>query len=266
MGEIKHTFVIMGYGQSPYIEEAYQSLKGQTVKSHIIMTSSTPNDYQESFAKKHNIPFIVNPKRDGFAGDLNFAYASAETDYVTMVHQDDLLLPQYAESCIDLAERNKDALIVFTDYYEYFDGKFTSDSLNLRVKKLILMAHFSFKNSVRTNFFKRSLLSFGNPISCPSIFYVKKNIGHFEFDTGYKVSPEWEALLRLAKLPGSFLFVKKKLHAYRVHGGQITSVGLENRKREDEMVFNKLWWKPIAKLLIKFYSYCYLQVPKNEGE
>ncbi len=265
MNQNKHTFVIMGYGESPFIEEAYQSLKHQTVKSNIIMTSSTPNDYQESFAKKHNIPFIINPQRNGFAGDLNFAYATAETDYVTMVHQDDLLLPKYAESCINLANRHKDALIVFTDYYEYFNGKFTSKSLNLKVKKLILSAHFPFKNSLKSKFFKKSLLSFGNPISCPSIFYIKKNIGHFEFNPEYKVSPEWEALIRLAKMKGSFIFVKDKLHAYRVHSGQITSVGLENRKREDELVFNQLWSKPIAKLLIKFYSYCYLQVPKSEN-
>lgn len=259
----QHTFVIMGYGESEYIEEAYDALKNQTVKSHIIMTSSTPNDFQETFAKKHGIPYFINPSRTGFAGDLNFAYASAKTEYVTMVHQDDLLMPEYAEYCINAANKYKDALIVFTDYVEYLNGEISSDSLNMKVKKILLNTHFPFKNNLKTKLGKRSLLSFGNPISCPSIFYVKKNIGELKFLEEYKVSPEWEALVRLSKLKGRFVYVKKPLHVYRVHEGQITSVGLADRKREDKLVFNMLWPKPIASLLIKFYSYCYLQVPKN---
>lgn len=264
MSRIKHTFVIMGYGESPYIEEAYLALKAQTIKSNIIMTSSTPNDYQSDFAKKNDIPFIINPNRKDFAGDLNFAYATADTDYVTMVHQDDLLMPKYAESCIELANQYQDALIVFTDYMEYSNGNFSSDSLNMKIKKILMTVHFPFKNSLNSSFLKRSLISFGNPISCPSIFYVKKNIGLLEFDYDYKVSPEWEVLVRLSKMNGRFVFVKDKLHAYRVHEGQITSVGLDNRKREDILVFNILWPRPIASILIKFYSYCYLQVPKND--
>ena len=263
--EDKHTFVIMGYGESPYLEESFQALKKQTVKSRIIMTSSTPNEYQENFAKNNNIPFIVNPDRQGFAGDLNFAYASADTDYVTMVHQDDLLMPQYAELCIKNADRYHDTLLVFTGYIEYFNGTISNDSLNMKVKKLILKTHFPFKSNLKSNLAKRSLLSFGNPISCPSIFYVKKNIGDLKFNHEYKVSPEWEALVRLARMKGRFVYVKKKLHAYRVHGGQITSVGLEHRKREDKLVFNLLWSGPIATFLIKFYSYCYNQVPKSNS-
>ncbi len=262
--ELQHTFVIMGYQESEYLEDCYQALKKQTVQSKIIMTSSTPNDFQKAFAEKHNIPFIINSHRIGFAQDLNFAYAQADTEYVTMVHQDDFLLPEYAESCINAANKFKDALIVFTDYAEYIDGEMKRDSLNIKIKNLILSTHYLFKKNLKSKFFKRSLLSFGNPISCPSIFYVKKNIGNFKFLDEYKVSPEWEGLLRLARMKGRFIYVHNVLHAYRMHGGQITSVGLVDRKREDELVFNQLWIKPIAKLLIKLYYRAYAKVPKAE--
>ncbi len=262
-GAPKHTFVIMGYQTSKYIEECYEALEKQTIKSEILMTSSTPNDFQRSFAKERNIPYIVNPVRNGFAGDLNFAYAQAKTDYVTMVHQDDILAPSYAERCVEAGEKAKDTLIIFTNYYEYKNGEVIDSSLNLFVKRLILGSHYLFKNSLRSRFFKRSLLSFGNPISCPSICYAKKNIGDLEFSTEYKVSPEWEALLRLARKKGSFVFVREKLHYYRLHEGQITSVGLANRIAEDEKVFYSLWPAPIAKSLCSFYSFCY---PKAEKE
>lgn len=260
--DYRHTFVIMGYGESPYLEECYEALRKQTAKSRIIMTSSTLNDYQENFAKRNNIPLIMNPIRNGFAGDLNFAYSSAETDLVTLVHQDDLLLPEYAEQCLKSADKYSDSLIIFTDYVEFNDGEFLDSSLNMKIKQILLKLHYPFNNSLSSRLTKRSLISFGNPISCPSICYNKKNIGELRFKLDYKVSPEWEALVRLSKMNGCFVFVKKKLHAYRVHSGQITSVGLEHRKREDEMVFKMLWKEPIATILIKFYSYCYSQVPK----
>ena len=47
-----HTFAICAYKESQYLEECIQSLKKQTVKSNIIMCTSTPNDYIKDLAKK----------------------------------------------------------------------------------------------------------------------------------------------------------------------------------------------------------------------
>ncbi len=259
----KHTFVIMGYKESEYLGECYEALERQTVKSKIIMTSSTPNDFQRNFARAQGVPYIVNPDRQGFAGDLNFAYAQADTDLVTMVHQDDILFPEYAERCLKFYEKRPDSLIIFTKYLEFTGEKFIDDSLNLKVKNFLLNAHYLVKDYIKSKFFKRFLLSLGNPISCPSICYVKNNIGDMRFDLDYLVSPEWELLIRLTKMDGGFTFVKKPLHAYRIHEGQITSVGLKNRIAEDKRVFNMLWPRPIAALLMKFYSFCY---PKGDNK
>ena len=56
----KHTFVICAYKESAYLEECILSLKQQTVKSNIIMITSTPNDYIRTLAEKHEIPLKVN--------------------------------------------------------------------------------------------------------------------------------------------------------------------------------------------------------------
>ena len=50
-----HTFVVCAYKQSQYLEKCVQSLKRQTVKSRIIMTTSTPNDLIKEVAKKYDI-------------------------------------------------------------------------------------------------------------------------------------------------------------------------------------------------------------------
>ena len=41
----KHTFVICAYKESSYLEECIVSLEKQTVKSNILMVTSTPNAF-----------------------------------------------------------------------------------------------------------------------------------------------------------------------------------------------------------------------------
>ena len=40
-----HTFAICAYKESPYLEECIKSLKNQTIKSNILIATSTPTDY-----------------------------------------------------------------------------------------------------------------------------------------------------------------------------------------------------------------------------
>ncbi len=47
-----HTFVVCAYKESKYLEECIMSLVNQEVKSHIIMVTSTPNEYISSMAEK----------------------------------------------------------------------------------------------------------------------------------------------------------------------------------------------------------------------
>ena len=47
-----HTFAVCAYKESPYLENCLKSLKNQTVKSSIIMTTSTPNVFIKSLAEK----------------------------------------------------------------------------------------------------------------------------------------------------------------------------------------------------------------------
>ena len=63
----KHTFVICAYKESRYLEECIISLKKQTVKSEILMVTSTPNAFISGMAEKYNIPLIVNEGEIGRA-------------------------------------------------------------------------------------------------------------------------------------------------------------------------------------------------------
>ena len=57
---MEHTFVICAYKESPYLEECINSLKNQTMKSNIIVITSTPNEYIEHIVRKYNLPYYIN--------------------------------------------------------------------------------------------------------------------------------------------------------------------------------------------------------------
>ena len=48
-----HTFVICAYGDSPFLEDCINSLLSQTVKSNIILYTSTPSVFIESICQKY---------------------------------------------------------------------------------------------------------------------------------------------------------------------------------------------------------------------
>lgn len=114
----KHTFVICAYKESQYLEECIRSLRRQTVKSNIIMVTSTPNSYISDLAKKYNISLFVNEGPGGITQDWNFGYRCAETEYVTIAHQDDVYRKDYLERALRAVDYFKKPLIFFSDYYE----------------------------------------------------------------------------------------------------------------------------------------------------
>ena len=60
-----HTFAVCAYQESPYLEECIKSLKKQTIKSNILIATSTPNDYIKGIADKYTIPYYINKGEGG---------------------------------------------------------------------------------------------------------------------------------------------------------------------------------------------------------
>ena len=84
-----HTFVICAYQKSAYLEECIRSVIDQTVRSEILLATSTPNTYIQDLCDKYHIPMRVNEGEKGITQDWNFAYSICQTDCVTITHQDE---------------------------------------------------------------------------------------------------------------------------------------------------------------------------------
>ncbi len=250
-----HTFVICAYKECDYLEELIESLENQTYKSTIIMETSTPNDFIFNMGKKHNIPVYVNEGEGGITQDWNYGYAQTTTEYVTIAHQDDKYAPDYSKCMIEAMEKAEHPLIYFTNYAEIRNGEVVENNKILRIKRMLLRPLEDFKHA-KSIWWRRRVLSMGDPVLCPSITFAKSNCPKVVFNNHFLACEDWETLEMLSKLDGEFLYDKQILSYHRIHAESTTTLAFSMNKRavEDYEMFCKFWPKPIAKFLLFFYK------------
>ena len=105
---MKHTFAISAYGKSVYLEECIRSLLRQSVVSDIIMCTSTDNSHIRGLADKYKIKLYVREGVSGIAEDWNFAYSKADSELVTIAHQDDIYSKYYTKTLLEYKAKYKD--------------------------------------------------------------------------------------------------------------------------------------------------------------
>ena len=151
--------------------------------------------------------------------------------------------------------RAENPLIAFTDYGELRNGKICLGNTILKIKRLMLKP-LTIERFWKSKWVRRRVLSFGDPICCPSVTFVKEALPDKIFTFGYRSDVDWQAWERLSKMSGSFVYVKQPLMYHRIHEESETSkvLGDHARKQEDYEMFCKFWPSPIAKCLVKLYT------------
>jgi hypothetical protein len=256
---VNHTFVVLAYKESEFLRACIESLKAQSVPSVIILSTSTPSPFLEDICRDFDIPMRVNEGEKGIAGDWNFAYQQATTQYVTLAHQDDIYEPTYTEELVACAQARPDALFAFSDYYEIIQGHRTDGTPNLFVKRLLRTLSFFHQRHVASTFRKRVLFAFGCPIPCPSVMFNKSVLNDFRFLNDYSINLDWDAWYRLASLPGSIACVPRNLLGHRLHSTSETTAGIGDSRRlnEDRDMFARIWPAPLARVLASVYELGY---------
>lgn len=248
-----HTFVVCAYKQSQYLEECIKSLLTQNVKSNIIISTSTPNEFIQNIANKYKLPLYINTGESGIGQDWNYAANQGKTDFVTVAHQDDIYKPNYLEEIVKKIEKGIDFVIAFTDYREIKQGKEIPLTKNLKIKKILL---FPFRIFKKSKFIKRRALSLGSAICCPSVTINKKITGENPYKTELKCDLDWDTWDKMTNYNAKFLYIPKELMLHRIHEESETSNLIENniRLEEDLLMLKRYWPEPIAKFIMKFYS------------
>lgn len=250
---MKHTFVVLAYKESPYLEDCIKSVINQSVKSEVLIATTTKNKHIETLARKYDLK-IVEGKHTSIGGDFDFAISCGDTELVTCAHQDDIYDYTYAEEVIKNYEKYKNSLIIFPDYYEIRNEKKVYTNTNLKIKRVLLLS-LRIKKLSGFKFIKRNALRFGNSISCPAVTFVKKNVPNKIFTCDLKCNIDWYAWEKLSKKNGKFIFINKKLMGHRIDDTTTTTEIINQgiRTKEDLYLLKKFWPDFIAKFLNKFY-------------
>jgi glycosyltransferase involved in cell wall biosynthesis len=257
---VGHTFAVPVYREAPNIGALVESLRSQIgPASEILLASSTPTPALEEFARRERLPLHVNPQRAGIASDWNFAYRAARTGFVTLAHQDDLFSPHYVAHLAAALERHPGAVIAFSDYSEHTPLGPRPRNLNLRIKHGLRRRAFGARECISEPRDKLRLLAFGNPICCPSVMFSRAALGEFRFPEGLQTNLDWMAWAGLARGSGGFVYVGERLVSKGVHPGSETTATIANRarEREDRLLFEAFWPKPLAAVLTTVYKLGY---------
>ncbi len=258
ISEFSHTFAVCAYGESEYLEECVDSLVRQSVKTNLIICTSTPCEHISNIAEKYGIPVYVREGKSGFKDDWNFAYNKADSDWVTIAHQDDCYHRDYVKYLIKRTSELEDAIVFFSDYLPIKNNRVGKRDVNSRIRRFLRMP---MKNDrlARKCFWKKGILSLGASICCPSATYNKAVLGNSIFTSNLKLAIDWETFYQLAEKDGAFAYVDKPLTFYRVHDGATSMTAIVDHRREldDIYMFNRFWPEWITKIIMVFYKKAY---------
>lgn len=252
-----HTFSVCAYKESPYLEECVKSVLQQTIRTNVIICTSTPCQYIEQVAKKYEVGYYIKDGNSDICDDWNFAVSCADTDLVTVAHQDDVYDKEYVENLMHFSE-DKELLLFITDYLPLKNGQVGKRDIN-SVLRRFLRVPLKWNWVAFSSKWRKMTLAFGNSVCCPSVTYNKKNTGEPIFTSEFKFCIDWDTFLKFAQRQGHFVYVDKPLVYYRIHEGATTKEFIEDHRRvkEDVAMFSKFWPDPIVKLIMLFYKRAY---------
>ena len=221
------------------------------------MCTSTPSRFLESVSQKYGIPLYVRDGSPSLKEDWTFCLKEAlllGAEAVTIAHQDDIYLPQYA-GCIKRAFEDEDVLLAFTGAGNINASSEPVSGGAEKIKK-ILRFPLTVKLLNGSRFWKKASLSFGNPVPCPACTYNVKKLGTELFSEKWRFVTDWDAVLKIAEKDGRIVCIEKPLVDIRLHDSQETMKITESgaRTEEEYEIFQTLHSAPAAKLLMHFYK------------
>ena len=103
---MKHTFIILAYKESEFLVDCIKSVLNQSIKTNVVIATTTDNKYIRNLAKKYKLDVVVG-EHTTIGGDFDFAKNIAKTKLVTIAHQDDIYEYNYAENVVKYYEKNR---------------------------------------------------------------------------------------------------------------------------------------------------------------
>jgi glycosyltransferase involved in cell wall biosynthesis len=106
LGANQITIAVTVYSRRQFIKQAIASALNQSMPVHVIVVEDCgPDPTLESFVKDEfgpRIEYIRNPSRRGLFANWNACLERCQTEWITILHDDDFLAPEFIEAMIEM--------------------------------------------------------------------------------------------------------------------------------------------------------------------
>lgn len=118
----KLTACLLVYNHAHLLQKVIENILNQTFKDfNLIICDDCSTDNSYEIAKSFEnidlrIRVIKTPKNLGMAGNANYAISFAKSEYVALLHHDDILSNNAFEKWLECIEKDENIAFVFNDY------------------------------------------------------------------------------------------------------------------------------------------------------
>ena len=229
------TIVIPAYGESPYLDQCISSIvnsQGASVEI-IVIDDASPSTFVRNISEKYfpRVSYLRNEKNLGVANNFNKALSTANSLFVQIVGQDDMIINSMVE-VIHSANNYAEECFAIHPAVTVIDGLGNSSFGMNEVVKSIIKPHSKMAYSGDT--LRRRLL-FGNWTYFPSIIWNKKLLPEAPFSDEYKYCMDLDLLLRMCVTDSSLFLSEKKGFHYRRHRDSVSMAAVPKKRFEEEM-------------------------------
>jgi len=231
------TFAIPFYRQFAYLQRAVESVRRQTCSDWDLIVSADGGLVPEAeeyicSLDDPRICYTATAEPLGMVGNWNRCLDLVNGEFVTLLHDDDELEPDYAERMLQVANEFPDVSAYFCrtkiideqggerfsfpDYYKSF--------LRPPAKQPVRLSGES----------AAAALMRGNFIFCPTLMFRRGRLGQQRFDDRWRMVQDLDFIVRLLLNGQQLVQVPEILYRYRRHRENATEIYSADLSRFDE--------------------------------
>ena len=205
------TVCIPTFNQAPFLIQAIESVLNQTypdVKVFISDDASTDNtqELMQQYSTQSRIQYYRQPQNLGISANNNWLLSQPVTEYIIRLDSDDLLLPEYTKTLIDLFSIYPDA-----GYAHAAVNEIDSKNSLRRVRRLF--GRDLYQDSITA--LKAGLT--GYRVAANICMFKRRVLHEMDFyKRGMNFCEDWELSVRIADAGYGNLYYTEPLACYRV--------------------------------------------------
>lgn len=227
----KISIIIVTYNAERYLDECIKSVVEQNSNNfELLIIDGKSTDNTLSIIKKYdkNIDYFISEKDNGIYDAMNKGLDCAKGEYVYFLGADDTLY-------------NKNVL---KDIENYLDNKIDILSGNV----YLVDRNLNMKKLAKNKYTKEEIIT-GQMLPHQGLFVRRTLALKYKFNVKYKISSDYEMLLKIIKDNYNILYIDDVIANYNVSGisslqteiliKEYTEILKENISEENAILFNK---------------------------